>query len=400
MSDVQAQNGEEEVPQSNSMAAFSDRMGDLSDALDILYIPNNASGRNKFREQWADIADYIFGAELIQYDNEGCTDREHRKELEEAAIDKRLLLKATLQEIVDKSVDSGVLQMEYVGKVVDEFGACVCQCLYAENIIERVRPGLLAKAQDKKDTKTQEEQDKQDEADEAIRESVGSNVDTKVEENVVAPTEIVEPVQEAAEPSGESLDEEELERQRLADEKSILSNNVVEEKTEAPQAEEPAKPKLEIAGMPPIADDMFEDVMPIDTSSAASSKPLVDSSEQVDTIVEEKVEAPAAPVSVEQAAQADAPKGETSQEADPAAIAASLLGGDVKAEPVAEDVIQPEQEKAVEDAAAESHPAPPVDVETVEKTGDAEVEAQDAQEEPKPASGTYKSLFNSLAQAA
>ncbi len=130
------------------MAAFSPQMKEFGNALDMLYIRNNASGRNKFKEKWPDAAQYLFGAQLIQYDYEGAKDLDHRAQLEEEAIDRRILLKDTLAELVDKSVDAGTLQFDYVGQIIDTFGPLLSVFLYAEDIIERVRPGLLTKAKD------------------------------------------------------------------------------------------------------------------------------------------------------------------------------------------------------------------------------------------------------------
>ncbi|GEM_PF-6419984 len=135
---------DEDAPATNSMAAFSSQLNNLTDALDMLYIKYNASGRNKFREKLPSIAKYIFGETLIKYDDDGFEDVEHRNQLEQEADDRRIDLKVTLLEIIDKSVNSGSLQFEYVGEIIDKHGAEVSQFLYADDIIERVRPGLLA----------------------------------------------------------------------------------------------------------------------------------------------------------------------------------------------------------------------------------------------------------------
>lgn len=173
MSDNQAEEkskqDEYEQPKANAMAAFSDRFDELEEALSLLYIRNNASGRNKFREKWPNVARYIFGEQLIQYDNEGTQDIEHRRKLEEEAGQRRILLKATMVELVDKSVDSGQLQFDYVGSVIDEFGPDLSKFLYAEDVIERVRPGLLAKSQADKDARDKDAADEQEAKDEGLR---------------------------------------------------------------------------------------------------------------------------------------------------------------------------------------------------------------------------------------
>ncbi len=146
------ENSEENAPQDNSMAAFSPLMKELEEALNILYIKSNASGRNKFRDKWPFVSQYLFGDTLIDYDNHGTQDREHRAELEERADERRILLKTTISEAVNKSVDAGMLNFEYVGKVIDTFGAELSKFLYAENIIERVRPGLLTQTSQQPET--------------------------------------------------------------------------------------------------------------------------------------------------------------------------------------------------------------------------------------------------------
>lgn len=148
---------EDAPPEANSMAAFHEKMPELKEALGLLVIRNNASGRNKFREKWADVAAYIFGEKLIEYDNEGTQDREHRAELEDEAGIRRIELNTLLDDVVDKSVDKGILNTEYVGEVIDQYTVEVAQFVYAEDVIERVRPGKLATIKSRAE-KTEEEQ--------------------------------------------------------------------------------------------------------------------------------------------------------------------------------------------------------------------------------------------------
>ncbi len=138
---------EEEIqPDASQMSAFSDKRDDLLSALDMLFIYGNASGRNKFREKWPDVAAYIYGEQLVAFDDNGTTDFDLRKQLEEEADARRFFLKETIEDMVEKSVDSGTLQFDYVGKVVDAFGPLISVFLYSETVIERVRPGVLAGA--------------------------------------------------------------------------------------------------------------------------------------------------------------------------------------------------------------------------------------------------------------
>lgn len=139
---------ENDLQRASSKAAFSSSLDDLTAALSLLFIRNNASGRNKFREKWPQVALYLFGEDLIRYDNEGATEfehREHRTKLEEEAGLRRIDLKRTIAELEEKSVKSGALEFEYVGSVIDKYGAEISVLLYAENIVERVRPGLVSK---------------------------------------------------------------------------------------------------------------------------------------------------------------------------------------------------------------------------------------------------------------
>lgn len=154
-----------------AMAAFGSHLDDIAEALDVLYIPNNASGRLKFRDKWDFLAGYILGEELMDYDINGVKDHDRRKVLEEEANGRRLKLKATLQEMVVKSVDSGQLQFDYVGRVIDEYGPKLSEMLYAENVIERVRPGILKTMRDaekeakKKSAEQKPDKDSKDVAD-------------------------------------------------------------------------------------------------------------------------------------------------------------------------------------------------------------------------------------------
>lgn len=157
--DINQSDDKELSPVADSMAAFSESLKSLSESLDLLYIRNNASARHKFCEEWPDVSRYLFGEELITYDIEGVMleKRKHRAELEEQADFRRIDLKKTLREIVKKSVDSGALQSEYVSSVIDKYGAALARRLYAEDIIERVRPGALALLNDNGETDEQGE---------------------------------------------------------------------------------------------------------------------------------------------------------------------------------------------------------------------------------------------------
>lgn len=176
MSEQQTQNAPAKDTSSNlsggysdSRAAFSPRVKEFKEAMSLLYIRNNASGRNKFRQKWPEVAKFIFGEELIRMDNEGTQDRELRAKLENEAGLRRIALKVVLEEYEEKSVKSGSLEFDYVGRILDRLGSDIAKLLYAENIIERVRPGMISKTLQDDADKVQAAHDKQEQADDALR---------------------------------------------------------------------------------------------------------------------------------------------------------------------------------------------------------------------------------------
>lgn len=162
MSEIKPESSTGGASYSDPRAAYSGKVEEFRQAIGMLYIKNNASGRNKFRLKWPDVAVYIFGEQLIDYDNSGVTDRAHRAKLEEEALVRRYELQQILTEFEDKSVKAGALEFAYVGDLIDKLGTSVAKYMYAENIIERVRPGLLAKEKSSRDTKETEEKDAAD----------------------------------------------------------------------------------------------------------------------------------------------------------------------------------------------------------------------------------------------
>ncbi len=246
MSDVLINTDKEEKPKSDNLAAFSPKMQELSDALALLYIDGNASGRNKFRDVWPDVALYLFGATLIEYDNEGPTDWEFRRTLEDEANQRRILLRNTIDELLVRSVDSGMLNFEYVGEVIDQFGSDLSQYLYAPDIIERVRPGALAITQSSKDSQAQSDQDDVDRDDEAKR------------------AYSAESAKENRQPS--SPEETAL----SSEEKEILSNSIHDEVDDAQpiEASEPDVASDTDEVLSESSADPMDDIKPIETISA------------------------------------------------------------------------------------------------------------------------------------
>lgn len=112
----------------------------LKEALEILYIRGNLSGRGHFLKAWPAAASYIFGPELIAMDTDGTTDGVRRNILEEESESRRFLLLETLETLEERSAKSGVLQKDYVLHVVETFGEDVARLLYAPAIFDRVLP--------------------------------------------------------------------------------------------------------------------------------------------------------------------------------------------------------------------------------------------------------------------
>ncbi|MBK9586214.1 MAG: hypothetical protein KA099_08825 [Alphaproteobacteria bacterium] len=185
-----------------SRKAFSPKLDELKNALAVLYISKNMSGRNKFLEKWPDVAGYLFGPELIDLDTHGVQLKDYalRAALELKAEECRLDLKTTLAEVEEKSVKSGSLIFDYVASVIDRYGPHISRMIFAENIIERVKPGLLAKADEEKKKKEQEKLTAHQQEEEAIRrraQSLGATVrnrpssqEVKAVSNVEIPDEV------------------------------------------------------------------------------------------------------------------------------------------------------------------------------------------------------------------
>ena len=205
-----------EVPTINSMAAFSDELKEITAALDLLYIKYNASGRNKFRDKYPKVALYIFGEQLIKYDNEGAQDLNHRIQLEQEADDRRIELKVTLSEIVDKSVEQGLLQSEYVKEVIEKYGVEVSKFLYAENIIKRTCPDLISENKSDEDEEAKNKENVQENNDNPEEEklskeekSILSNV-PEDEYSDIKPIETSQPLEDKQNPPELPEEKEEI----------------------------------------------------------------------------------------------------------------------------------------------------------------------------------------------
>jgi hypothetical protein len=122
---------------------FSDKLPELLDALECLYIRGNTSGRRMFCQSWPHIVPYLFEDQLMIFDAEGVTvekDREHRRELEKMAEGKRDGLIEFLGGLAEKSVDDGMLQVEFVREIMMRYRRGMLLYLYAEHIVNKFVP--------------------------------------------------------------------------------------------------------------------------------------------------------------------------------------------------------------------------------------------------------------------
>ena len=133
MSDSQSQAPDEH-------ALLSPQYDELKEALEVLYIIANLSGRIHFAKSWESVAGYIFGDELMQYDQQGAEDRERRAELEQSAEQRRIDFLEVMDTLEDKSADKGALQIEYVQSLVQKYGRDVSLLLYSQKIVDRFAP--------------------------------------------------------------------------------------------------------------------------------------------------------------------------------------------------------------------------------------------------------------------
>ena len=115
----------------------SEQFDEFKQALEVLYVIANMSGRLNFTKAWPDAAKHILGDELMKYDEEGTDDKEHRAELEQQAEERRLLLLDLMDTLEEKSVDKGALQVEYVSDVIESLGRELALHIYGSQIVDR-----------------------------------------------------------------------------------------------------------------------------------------------------------------------------------------------------------------------------------------------------------------------
>lgn len=380
----------EQAPQTNSMAAFSAKMKDLEEALSLLYITKNPSGRLKFKEKWPEVADHLFGSELIKYDTEGVEDRKHRTKLEEEANDRRIDLKQTIAEIVDSSVKSGSLQFDYVGGVIDLYGPVISTYLYAEDVIERVRPGVLAAHKEKTaEPSADDAQEKKpavgdDMSDTANISAVSDELN--MEKDDMMETGTIDEDQDTVADDMQKEKEQAEDKKLSNEEKTILSNA-----SEVPEEAEGTEALLPDNHVP---DNVHQ---PETKPTLPSEPPKQESSPEV-----KPIETPVPPSEAKPPVETQAPP--VLPDAEPQSVKP------IETPPP----VLPEVEKPAESVAQEApaNPAPPVsDVPDILKPPPAETQAPPMPEAPKKVEeltapqaakaekGVYKTMFNGLAKA-
>lgn len=127
-----------EMSSSSENALTSERYKDTLDALELLYIKNNLSGRISFIKEWPVLAQYVLGAELIKFDTEGADDLDRKAELEEEAEIRRYALAESVRNIQEASVQDGVLQTEHVEGLVKNWGRDLALLVYADRIVDKI----------------------------------------------------------------------------------------------------------------------------------------------------------------------------------------------------------------------------------------------------------------------
>jgi hypothetical protein len=118
----------------------SERIKGFQDALEILYIKGNVSGRLHFAHEWPAPAQYIFGDELQGMDAEGTRDKPRRAALEQEAESRRIALLDTVMTLETKSAERGIMNMEYVRDTITNYGRATSLLLYASKIVDRFLP--------------------------------------------------------------------------------------------------------------------------------------------------------------------------------------------------------------------------------------------------------------------
>ncbi len=140
MSDNISTKNPDEEPATSENTLISASYDEICEALDVLYIPSNHSGRVHFMQAYPAAAAHIFGAELIVHDVEGGQDKEHLAVLEAEAEERQFELRDVAKSLKSKSASGGVLDKDYVDSVITTAGRDLALLLYAPRYVDAVFP--------------------------------------------------------------------------------------------------------------------------------------------------------------------------------------------------------------------------------------------------------------------
>lgn len=127
----------EDADQREANKLLAEKFDEFKEALELLYIIANQSGRILYAKNWPDTAKIILGEELIGFDTDGTQDLERRAELEGEADKRRIVMLEVLDHVEERSVIEGVLQVEYVQGLIKEWGREIAVYVYSPAIVDR-----------------------------------------------------------------------------------------------------------------------------------------------------------------------------------------------------------------------------------------------------------------------
>lgn len=116
----------------------SEQFEAFKDALEVLYLKANISGRIQFAKNWPAGAAYVLGEELLKYDEDGLGEKARKTELEEEAEERRAALLEAMETLEEKSVDKGALQTEYVRSAIEGWGRELSLLIYGAHLVDRM----------------------------------------------------------------------------------------------------------------------------------------------------------------------------------------------------------------------------------------------------------------------
>jgi len=184
----------DDLPVESENKLTSEQFDEFNEALEVLYIIGNLSGRVQFAQAWPEPAKHVLGAELIQCDVEGTQDRDHRLELEKEAEERRLELLEFMDSVEDKSVEEGALQIDYVSGAIAKMGRPMALLIYGQKIVDRFAPPTaeeLAAAAEQEKSEEQSETSPEDSSSEDASAEAGHPQEP---DQVPTPSPVVEPI--------------------------------------------------------------------------------------------------------------------------------------------------------------------------------------------------------------